>query len=119
MTDKWTSEIEQRFTELRLRKLSGNLTKVEQKELAKIRAMVEVVESKATSSVLAKLESERIALQENLGDIQAENNELVQLFNQQALLIADTKRWIREFEQRYSTIRTSYTRLTAKHSLAA
>lgn len=112
MTDKWTPEIEQRFTELRLRKLSGNLTEVEQKELAKIRAMVEIFESETTVSALQRLESEQVALQKVLENHQAENNELVQLLNQQALLIADTKRWLREFEQRYSAVQNAYSQLT-------
>lgn len=98
MRDKWTSEIEKRFTDLRLRKLSGNLTKTEQKELNKIHAMVEVVESETTAPALARLESEQVALQKDLGSLQVENDELVQLFNQQALLISDTKQWIRDFE---------------------
>ena len=112
MTDKWTPEIEQRFTELRLRKLSGNLTEVEQKELSRIRAMVEFAESETTISTLQRLESEQVALQKVLQNHQIENNELVQLLNQQALLIADTKRWLREFEQRYSAVQNAYNQLT-------
>ena len=112
MTDKWTPEIEQRFTELRLRKLSGNLTEVEQKELSKIRAMVEIIESETTVPALQRLESEQVALQKVLENHQAENNKLVQLLNQQALLIADTKRWLREFEQRYSAVQNAYSQLT-------
>ncbi len=46
MAVKWTPQIEQRFTELRLRKLSGNLTEAEQRELAEIQAMAGVVELK-------------------------------------------------------------------------
>ncbi len=104
MVVKWTPEIERRFTELRLRKLSGQLTKVEQKELTEIRAIVEVVESELTAFALKRLESEQLALQKVLEDQQVESNELVQLLNQQALLIADTKRWLRDFEQRYSML---------------
>lgn len=111
MTDKWTPEIEQRYTELRLRKLSGNLTEVEQKELSEIRAMVEVVESDVTISALHRLESKQAALQKILENHQVENNELVQLLNQQALLIADTKRWLREFEQRYSAVQNAFSQL--------
>jgi hypothetical protein len=113
MTAKWTPEIEERFTELRLRKLRGNLTEAEQKELAGIRAMVEVVESKTTLSTLKRMESEQLALQKVLENHQVENDELVQLLNQQALLIADTKRWLREFEQRYSAVQNAFSRLTA------
>ena len=117
MTIKWTPEIEQRFTELRLRKLSGSLTKTEQRELADIQATVEVVESETTRFALKKLETEQIALQKVLESTRNENKELVQLFNQQALLIADTKRWLAIFEQRYADIQNSFTRLT-EHSLA-
>lgn len=112
MTAKWTPEIEERFTELRLRKLSGNLTEAEQKELTEIRAMVEVVESEMTVSALKRLESEQAALQKVLENHQIENNELLQLLNQQALLIADTKRWLTEFEQRYAAVQTAFSRLT-------
>jgi predicted nuclease with TOPRIM domain len=63
------------------------------------------------------LESEQAAMQETLENLQVENTELVQLLNLQALLIADTKRWLEEFEQRYSLIQTSFIRLT-DHSLA-
>ncbi len=108
----WTPEIEQRFTELRLRQLSGNLTEAEQKELAEIRALVEVAESQATAAALKRLESEQAVLQNVLENLQTENKELVQLLNQQALLIADTKRWLSEFDQRYSLIQNAFVRLT-------
>ncbi len=117
MVTKWTPEIEQRFTELRLRKLGGNLSDIEREELTQIRAMVESVEIESTASLLQKLELEQTVLQNSLKNHQTENNELVQLLNQQALLIADTKRWLKEFEQRYSVIQNSFTRLT-KQSLA-
>ncbi|HDN27733.1 MAG TPA: hypothetical protein ENG03_11690 [Thioploca sp.] len=117
MTVKWTPEIEQRFTELRLRRLSGSLTEAEQRELAEIQTMVEVVESETTTFALKRLETEQFALQDVLEKHQTENQDLVQLLNQQALLIADTKRWLAEFEQRYTVIQNSFTRLT-EHSLA-
>jgi hypothetical protein len=112
MTAKWTPEIEERFTELRLRQLSGNLTEAEQEELAEMRAVIELIESEITVSALKRLESEQAAMQKVVDDLQVENHELVQLLNQQALLIADTKRWLKEFEQRYSSIRNSFSRLT-------
>lgn len=112
MTNKWTPEIEQRFTELRLCKLSGNLTEVEQKELAEIRAMVGAVETETAAPVLQKLESEQVALQKVLENHQVENNKLVQLLNEQSLLIADTKRWLKEFEQRYTAVQNAYSQLT-------
>jgi hypothetical protein len=117
MTIKWTPKIEERFTELRLRRLSGSLTNAEQKELAEIQSTVKVVESETTRFALKKLETEQIALQKVLGETKLENKELIKLFNQQALLIADAKRWLAEFEQRYVVIQNSFTRLT-EHSLA-
>ncbi len=118
MTNKWTPEIEQRFTELRLGKLTGNgLTEAEQVELAELTAMVEVVESDTTAKALKKFTTDQIALEEVLEKYQQENQELVELFNQQALLIADSKRWLAEFEQRYAIIKNAFTRLTT-HSLA-
>lgn len=118
MAEKWTPEIERRFTELRLRKLSDNLTAVEQKELDDIQTMVETVESEVTAPGLKRLETEQLALQKTIDNLQSENKELAQLFNQQALLIADTKQWLAEFERRYATIQNSLTRLT-KQSLTA
>ncbi len=116
MTKKWTPEIEQRFTELRLHKLMGNnLTETEQKELADMTAMVERVESDTTA--LKRLETEQITLDSVLEKAQIENKALVQLLNQQALLIADSKQWLAEFEQRYAIIQNAFTRLTT-HSLA-
>jgi chromosome segregation ATPase len=112
MMAKWTPEIEQRYTELRLRQLSGSLTSAEVKELSEIRAMVAVVEAEIAEPALQKLEIQQAALQDRLAHLQAENSELVQLLNQQALLIADTKRWLREFEQRYTAIQNNLTRLT-------
>jgi len=118
MKKKWTPEIEQRFTELRLRKLTDDsLTEAEQKELAELIAIVEVVESDTTATALKKLEIEQIALQNVLEKDENENKELIELFKQQALLIADSKGWLAEFEQRYAIIQNSFTRLTA-HSLA-
>ncbi|MEN8220889.1 MAG: hypothetical protein ABFS56_31945 [Pseudomonadota bacterium] len=70
MTVKWTSEIEQRFTELRLRRLSGSLTETEQRELAEIQATVEVVESETTTFALKRLETEQIARQDILEKLQ-------------------------------------------------
>lgn len=111
MTVKWTPEVEQRFTELRLRKLSGSLTEPEEHELAKLRLLVTAVESEIAENGLQRLESEQIALQKILDMQQAENRELMQLFNQQALLIADTKRWLKEFEKRYTSIQNSFAHL--------
>lgn len=91
MMAKWTPEIEQRYTELRLRQLSSSLTPAEATELSKIRAMVAVVEAETTAPALQKLEAEQAMLQDKLTSLQAENSELVQLLNQQALLIANTK----------------------------
>ncbi|MEN8220874.1 MAG: hypothetical protein ABFS56_31870 [Pseudomonadota bacterium] len=70
MTVKWTSEIEQRFTELRLRRLSGSFTETEQRELADIQATVEVVESETTTFALKRLETEQIARQDILEKLQ-------------------------------------------------
>ena len=112
MTAKWTLETEQRFTELRLRQLSGILTEAEQQELTAIQAKVEEIEAATVAPALKRLESEQHVLQKNLENLQTDNTELVQLLNLQALLIADTKRWLEEFEQRYALIQTSFTRLT-------
>lgn len=109
---KWTSEIEERFTELRLRKLSGHLSAEEQQELDEIRALVNVVESETFTPALQKLESERATLQGILSNHQKENSELMQLLNQQSMLIADTKHWLKEFEQRYSAVQSAFSRLT-------
>ncbi len=70
----WTPEIEERFTELRLHKLTGgSLTEAEQ--LASITAMVEVVESDTTA--LNRLETEQIALQSVLEKSHIENKEWI------------------------------------------
>lgn len=107
----WTPEIEQRFTELRLRQLSGDLAPLEQRELVEIRAAVEKIETESVAPVFRKLESEQAALQKALDGLQAENDDLTQLFNQQALLISDTQEWLEQFERRYSVIQKTFSRL--------
>ena len=88
---KWTPEIEECFTELRLQKLGGHLTVAEEGELSEIWEAVGVVETEIVAPALQKLESEQVALEEILKTSQREKDDLVQLLNQQALLIADIK----------------------------
>ncbi|MDA0244996.1 MAG: hypothetical protein OT477_16385 [Chloroflexi bacterium] len=101
MTLEWTSEIEERFTELRLREMGGQLTAVEQAELY---AQLATVAEESTAPWLSRVEKEQADLENMLSSEQTRNRELMALFNQQALLIADSKRWLAEFEQRYAAV---------------
>ena len=113
----WTPEIEERYTELRLRKLTGGLSEIELSELTQIQAMVDAAEAGIIDAGLAQLERKQMTLQQTVDQLQTENHELVELLTQQALLIADSKRWLTEFERRYDVIQTAFTRLT-KHPVA-
>jgi len=116
MAKKWTFEIEERFTELRLKKLNGKLTVKEESELSKIRNTISTVEDETAESALKKLESNQVIIDEALKISKQKKEDLVKLRNQQALLIADTKRWIEEFDERYFLIQDSFSRL-AKQSI--
>lgn len=94
MAKKWTFEIEERFTELRLKKLNGKLTVKEESELSKIRNTISIVEDETAESALKKLESNQVIIDEALKISKQKKEDLVKLRNQQALLITDTKRWI-------------------------
>ena len=80
---EWTPEIEQRFTELRLRQLSGDLAPSEQRELAEIRAAVDAIETETVAPILRKLELGQAEIQKTLDKLQVANDDLIQLLNQQ------------------------------------
>ena len=111
MIPEWTSEIEERFTELRLREMGGQLTAVEQMELDELYAQLATVAEESTAPWLSRVEQEQADLESLLASEQTRNRELMALFNQQALLIADSKRWLAEFEQRYAAVHTGFTEL--------
>lgn len=109
---KWTSEEEQRFTELKLRELDNLLSDEERKELKHLRAAVNAVEDELLNPVLDKLEQENTNLQSLLNNLTDENQELLELSQRQTHLIDDTKKWIAEFENRYAIIQNDFVRLT-------
>lgn len=98
----WTPEQEQRFTDLRLLQLERPLVADEQKELDTFWKAIQNIDT--TASAFYQLEENSNKSQHVLTDLESDNQALVELFNQQASLIKDTKRWLVDFEQRYSNL---------------
>lgn len=109
---KWTTEEEQRFTELKLRQLDNLLSSEEEKELAQLRAYVGELEDHLLNPALNNLEQENATLQSLLTSLREENQELLALSERQTRLIEDTKKWIVEFENRYALLQNDFVRLT-------
>lgn len=110
----WNDDTERRFTDLRLRELSGTLTDTEQTELEQMVAEIEEAEADALKESAERWQVERERLQEKLHQSEAENDELLQLLVQQEKLVADARRWLREFEQRHDLLQDNYNRLVGE-----
>lgn len=108
----WTSEIEQRFTELRLRELNDVLTDVEKLELDHLFQKLRILEEQQAFPVVQKMDALLSDLSSNLKTVHTENLRLIELTSRQALLVADAKRWLGEFERRYAFIETEFQKLT-------
>jgi len=81
--ESWNETKAARFTDLRLRELSGELTVEEQAELADIISELEADEAKLLAPYFARLQAEQEVLKEKLTGVQAENDELAKLLGQQ------------------------------------
>ena len=112
MNNEWTAELEERFTKLRLQELSVGLNEQEQRELDNIQTIVQKVETQSTQAGIRKLEAEQATLETQIETLKAQNQEWLTLSNQQSVLIADAQKWLSEFEQRYTTIQSTFMRLT-------
>lgn len=110
----WDTEMQARFDYLRAKELAGTLTAPEEAELAKLATALEADETRRLAPSLDQVRAEQTALRERLRTLQAENEELAKLLNQQEQLVADACRWLAQFEQRHHLIRQTYMRLTGE-----
>lgn len=111
---EWTKAIEERFTNLRRRELSGTLSAAEEIELAKLIAAIEADESTLLVQTVERMSSEQLAMRLRLQALQNDNENLAKVLNQQEQLVADARRWLAEFERRHNLIQQSYTQLTGE-----
>lgn len=109
---EWNEQTTNRFDELRLKQIAGDLTIQEQEELSAIIQSLESEESELLSDYFAQIVAENKTLQSQLETIQQENEALAQLSIQQEQLAADARRWLVEFDQRNLQIQKDYSRLT-------
>lgn len=108
----WDAKIEARLGELRLRELAGELSEDEHAELATLLSVIEADEIKLLEQTIIKMSAEQEALRKKLRKLQNDNIDLATLLAQQEQLIADTRKWLAEFESRHLLIRQSYKQLT-------
>lgn len=108
----WTAEQQALFDGLRARELAGTLTSEEQARLDELTAMLEAEEARYLAPVVAQMRVNQAALRERLEVLQTENEALARLANQQEQLVADSRQWLVQFEQRHLQIQQAYTRLT-------
>lgn len=108
----WNAEMQSRFDQLRASELAGTLTAEEEAELTKLIESLEAEEARQLAPVLTRRSAEQTALREKLLALQADNEDLAKLLHQQEQLVADTRRWLTQFEQRHLLIQQTYTRIT-------
>jgi septal ring factor EnvC (AmiA/AmiB activator) len=111
---EWTTQQQTLFDELRSRELAGTLTVQEQTQLAGLIQILEAEEARYLAPATDQMRAEQAALRERLQALQAENEALARLLNQQEQLVADARHWLTQFEQRHQQIQQTYTRLTGE-----
>ena len=111
---EWTKDLEERFTELRQRELSGTLNAIEEIELTNLIYSIEGDESVQLTKVIIGMSSEQTAMRLRLQSLQVDNENLAKVLNQQELLVSDARKWLEEFEKRHHIIQQSYMRLTGE-----
>ncbi len=84
---EWTKELEERFTNLRRRELSGTLSAAEEIELTKLIAAIEADESALLAQTIARMHSEQLAMHLRLQALQGDNENLAKVLNQQEQLV--------------------------------
>ncbi len=110
----WTTERQALCDELRACELAGTLTSEEQARLAELTQALENEEARYLEPVAAQMQAEQAALRERLEALQANNEALARLLNQQEQLVADARRWLAQFEERHRQIQQAYTCLTGE-----
>lgn len=115
---EWNEQLTDRFDELRLKQLAGELTVAEQEELSQLIQTVQVNETRLLVAYFDRVAAENVGLQTKLQAVQDENEALGQLAIQQEQLVADARRWLAEFDRRNTQIQKSYMHLTSNISPA-
>jgi predicted RNase H-like nuclease (RuvC/YqgF family) len=108
----WTRDDQIKLDSLRGKELAGTLTEPEQAELAALMARVEADEAAVLAPEMARLRIEANGLTNELGKVEAENEQLARLLAQQEALVADTRRFLDEFDRRRASILDGLARVT-------
>ncbi len=116
---EWTDKKAERFTELRVAKMHGELTDSEKIELDVLYKELEALDEAFYAPMLARMEADSAKLQAEIVALEHENAEMVALYNQQSLLINEAKAWLEQFERRYAVIQESYQKLTLTPSIVS
>ncbi|KYF87191.1 hypothetical protein BE17_40240 [Sorangium cellulosum] len=107
----WTKDDQSKLDRLRGKELSGTLTEPEQAELAALMARVEAEEAAVLAPEMARLRADVGDLAAELTRVEDENEQLAQLMAQQHALVADTRRFLEEFDRRRASILDGFTRI--------
>ncbi|AGP33217.1 hypothetical protein SCE1572_01085 [Sorangium cellulosum So0157-2] len=107
----WTKDDQSRLDRLRDKELSGTLTEPEQAELAALMARIEAEEAALLAPEMARLRAEAGDVAAELARVESENEQLAQLMAQQQALVADTRRFLEEFDRRRASILDGFARI--------
>ena len=105
---------EARFTELRHRELTGELTSAEQEELSALIEAIEAEEEQTVAPAMTSLLAEQAMMKHRLQILQANNEALTHLRDEQEQLVLEARQWLQEFQQRHLQIRQTYKELTGE-----
>ncbi|XYH99781.1 hypothetical protein ACMHYB_08460 [Sorangium sp. So ce1128] len=107
----WTKDDQSKLDRLRGQELSGTLTEPEQAELAALMARIEAEEAALLAPEMARLRAEAGDVAAELARVESENEQLAQLMAQQQALVADTRRFLEEFDRRRASILDGFARI--------
>ncbi|WP_437711012.1 hypothetical protein WMF45_38805 [Sorangium sp. So ce448] len=107
----WSKDDQSKLDRLRGKELSGTLTEPEQAELAALMARIEAEEAALLAPEMARLRAEAGDVAAELARVESENEQLAQLMAQQQALVADTRRFLEEFDRRRASILDGFARI--------
>ncbi|KYF57817.1 hypothetical protein BE04_01380 [Sorangium cellulosum] len=107
----WTKDDQSKLDRLRGKELSGTLTEPEQAELTALMARIEAEEAALLAPEMARLRAEAGGVAAELARVESENEQLAQLMAQQQALVADTRRFLEEFDRRRASILDGFARI--------
>lgn len=107
----WTRDDQSELDRLRGKELAGTLTEPELAELSALMARVEAEEAAVLAPEMGRLRAEARDLAAELASVEGENEQLAQLMAQQQALVADTRRFLEEFDRRRASILDGLTRV--------